>query len=109
MSHYTTATRADIESHSLGILPDPADDAMATLERYGKQVLIQRHHAHMRRLHEGIRQRAVEHAAEVAVFAATTVKLKATVAAQGRRINNLMLGIAFLAGLALYFAVRARC
>ena len=101
-----TVTRNDIDAHSLGVLSDPADDGMATLERYSRQALIQRHHEHLQRLHEGIRLRAMEHAAKVEELVGQVADLGRTRNAQERKISSLWLALAGMAMAVIYFAAR---
>ena len=101
------ATTASIDAHSLGVLPDSADDSMESLVLIDRERLIQRHQAQIQRLHEGVRQRAAEHAETIEALIARMAELSSASGKQKRLIDNLWMTVAFLAELALYFSMRA--
>lgn len=111
--HAGTRRGHEIDAHSLGILPDPADLKMQELDRYSRQDLIARHQTHLARLHEGIRLRAVEHAAEIAGYEAHASELGDRIRGLIRekqtaesKLNYTVIAVVVLVCVVSYFATR---
>lgn len=111
--HSGTRRGSEIDAHSLGILPDPADLKMQEFDRYSRQDLIARHQAHLGRLHEGIRLRAVEHAARIADHEAHASELRDVIRGLLRerqvaesKLNYTMIAVVVMTCVVSYFATR---